>query len=1115
MATIPHPNVPPPPPPLPPQSLMMLMPRVPKFNIIRVGGDGSSYSLYEAKNIVTGQPIMISEISSESGILLTYDMEGKPLYVFERLDCGNSTDQYFYVVKNEERDLYELVNPPKVTSDGGIYLGNYIIDGILKPGDRTYINRHGIQTFYYVNPVEGVNATTEEKPVILSMEHGTAIIPRLLSPSDHFITKTSLYTGQVISIVDRVNGVIVYQEIGAGGEESAANIKKINVTFVFDDRSLRRQTTTVTDIQVLHPLETRYPSREERYFFLPITPNPSPPGNYFENPAQLMESFGYPVRGLLENDPDIPSLISIPSQVRIGTATAAGVAGDNEEDVYDPSRLVPFFKQLEEEAGIKYAIFGGQALKKFDMKYRGTTSIRSNDIDVNITTSKPLRDSFSYLRASVVNMININQIYYEHFAKNFLVRTGSRSGSEFYQPGTDINLFVSFHDPAKMMQYIWNLMELDSGYRFIEAKTTQTSPTMPTMLTQVRFRNDALRTNLAIRHVEMPIKNVITITTISVVHRKKAGTGKMVYEMEPTMPEMDFVFYESLLENHIWRDLDDGQFGLCYQDPVYLLMVLLDLVKKYEMNHPGIQGRKGMEGKQEKDTKRFIALLDIIPLWFLDQDLIIQNQTNNAAKANMRKSIMNNRERENRSVQTANRLIKQFDYGLSEGKTIFNEDTPHRMFKHILESVHSVLYGDVLYVRLKENIVRKQELEMAESLLAGRALQSAGANAVSAVASEALAADPALFAEVGEASASTPESNAALMPEQDVSALPKVYLQYNPTMVSPEGPEGVEREMEEYSLERHIEELENQTANMVGRAIHVYEQILPGKGRAIFEEALLKTAEKTKSKMESSSRYLKNGLPDPEKKELMTLGPNAVAMGTGRISNIKRQNAERLLMIDRKGNNHIQRESYHLKPVSRNLRITEHNVEMVREGEPYEVGKGAKKRTVRTVGYQSFEQTGSFGKESPLLYPSNHPFITDIKGIIRPFMDQLYGLVASNRKERGSNNGSRESSKMGRILTLFMVGASILQASYYITDGYLRDHPLTPFQGIEGRAPVAKTVLNNIEKRVSRNKPLSAGAGGAPSANKQRRHTQTPNPSSASNPHGQGKKQSAKRSSGK
>ena len=149
-------------------------------------------------------------------------------------------------------------------------------------------------------------------------------------------------------------------------------------------------------------------------------------------------------------DPGIPGVIPIPTEVvPAASAAAGGNAPEAAERLADISRIAPFLADVESQANLQYAIYGGQAMEYFRRKYAPEDEpIITGDYDINISAPQGtvLNSQFSYLRSSVISMINLSRLYYKHFGKAYLdgVRDNSEGSGAAVRNEYYINLFVTF-----------------------------------------------------------------------------------------------------------------------------------------------------------------------------------------------------------------------------------------------------------------------------------------------------------------------------------------------------------------------------------------------------------------------------------------------------------------------------------------------------------------------------------------------------------------------------------------------------------------------------------------------------------------------------------------------
>ena len=1040
----------PPPPPSTPTST----PPTPALHgfMVTSGSDrskpGPGYKYVETEESTPEYVLYRIENVSPKGTPATA-FDGKLLYAFRDTDGGN----IFFVAKNEELDVFELIDMSQ----------NKYHDSPFEGNDRIYITNTGKQMFYYRQPVPGVpnHGSGPGKVVVIDgLRHGHVILP-YDGVSSVLAIETDLYHRDAPSFVSSVSGMMVWP--GAGGAGEGAGGRQYRFEIAFSQPSSNKFLTGYNPSNLATLVHGGiYPSVQSNGSPGIIYLNPllkPEPVSQVTNLSDLFRAYPPRLPFEIRHDPGIPEVIPLSAHMGPVPASASAGVGEgaaNASRLPNISGISAFLGDMERRANLDYAIYGGQAIEYFRQKYAPEDPpIVTVDYDINISTPKGtvLTSQFSYLRSSVVNMINLGRLYYEHFGKAFLDRNpdSPSEGGEYY-----INLFVTFYEEEKMMQYIWNLVELQAGFDYETVMYHDEG-----YIKNVQFRNRELRTRLRIQRVDQKIPGIISVISISMMNKRmvrqpatslgEAPRYKQEYLPVSELPEMDFSNYPTLHWNNVYKAPETHHK---YYDPVFLLLVLMDLMKKYSdvARYEKYVSVRLLHEKRGSDEKRYqlVALKLLIPFLIDTKQITMYgNKTKPREIDDAQKSVFMNivkrstmpkaaNDRNTRS-RDLNRSLREISYNITDTDTIFTQAT--EVIEGIQQAVASTYQYYWMGESLRMNMVEAEELaemearfvamELVDSLLLSGDLQSP-----SALKGKMDAPKRVVRVREGEEEAEGTGAGAS------AGSLP---LRLNQSASGRLTSVQMEEHQHDAMYERLVEDIQAfqqgyirmmgvfkaEIAGNPNESIQRLSDLIPSRNDLLVEGTKAGTRKTIgQEKIQSTVRNEK-GKSGSQTKGLV------VETNVRHVSGEGGPGHEGYNLITRLRNRSTAPSSFNIMPV------TNRNYQKLglSKGEVDPVCEEYKKRFF-TRGGMSF------------IYPVQHahpmvkPYLEKIDVMTESLLERICMLIGYYRKAREAGKGwesnRRSANPITKYTIMMMVTASVLYSTHYIADNLMRETPLFP-----------------------------------------------------------------------
>lgn len=294
--------------------------------------------------------------------------------------------------------------------------------------------------------------------------------------------------------------------------------------------------------------------------------------------------------------------------------------------------LTNFFKQIQKVS--EFTIFGGISLKYFYHKYKKNIDVEdihfkniiknnileSNDYDLNITYLKKndltdTYDNITFCNYIIFMLYYINLSYYKKIIDKNIQLNVLNETSPY------INMYMTFSSKEDMNIYIWFLshhthFELKMYYsNILYAKDDETP-----YIYKAQFINKELHSILTLKYTE---NNIIDVKSIMKLEVHNNQTEPLDIRVNKNYSLIDFIFKNDINTKFSVYDKDDN---VHYNNPVFLSLVYIDLIQKYQRNCISVTYRKQL-GKEEKDKMRYIFIIkDILIPYFLEQNDKILNK---------------------------------------------------------------------------------------------------------------------------------------------------------------------------------------------------------------------------------------------------------------------------------------------------------------------------------------------------------------------------------------------------------------------------------------------------------------------------------------------------------
>ncbi len=280
------------------------------------------------------------------------------------------------------------------------------------------------------------------------------------------------------------------------------------------------------------------------------------------------------------------------------------------------SSLNKFFDQIQKIS--KFSIFGGIALKYYYKKYNINEKfdfIQSNDYDLNISyLENKINDNIIYCNYVIFMIYNINLFYNKKIIDKNIELNVKDENSPY------INMYMTFSEKDDMNIYLWllshhTIFKLKSYYSNVLYIHENQTP----HIYKAQFISEELNSILTLKYIENSIVNVKSIIKLE-VHNNQ--TEPLEVRVNKNYHLIDFIFRTDINEKFNDYDKNDKVY---YNNPIFLMLVYIDLIQKYKNNCITINYRKKL-GKEEKDKMRykFIVHYLLIPFMIEKNDYVLK-----------------------------------------------------------------------------------------------------------------------------------------------------------------------------------------------------------------------------------------------------------------------------------------------------------------------------------------------------------------------------------------------------------------------------------------------------------------------------------------------------------
>ncbi len=288
------------------------------------------------------------------------------------------------------------------------------------------------------------------------------------------------------------------------------------------------------------------------------------------------------------------------------------------EQVSNNGVLTKFFEQIQKTS--EFTIFGGIALKYYYKKYNVINKydfLESNDYDLNISYLKKDKnenyDEITYMNYIIFMIYNINLFYLKKIIDKNIELNVKDENSPY------INLYMTFSDKDSMNIYLWflsqhHIFKLKSYYSNILYINGNEKP----YIYKAIFVSNELNSILTLKYIENSIVDVKSILKLEVHNNQKEA---LELRVNKNYTLIDFIFKNNI--NMDFSDYDKND-KVYYNNPIFLMLVYIDLIQKYKNNCISVSYRKKL-GKEEKDKLRYTFIVKelLIPYIFEKKDYVL------------------------------------------------------------------------------------------------------------------------------------------------------------------------------------------------------------------------------------------------------------------------------------------------------------------------------------------------------------------------------------------------------------------------------------------------------------------------------------------------------------
>ncbi len=359
------------------------------------------------------------------------------------------------------------------------------------------------------------------------------------------------------------------------------------------------------------------------------------------------------------------------------------------------SSLNRFFTQIQKICN--FTIFGGIALKYYYKKYNICDKfdfIQSNDYDLNVSYLKSYElenyDNITYSNYIIYMIYHINLFYVKKIIDKNISLNVKNENSPY------INMYMTFSNKEDMNIYMWflshhNIFKLKSYYSNIMYINDNQIP----HIYKAQFISEELNSILTLKYIENSIVNVKSIIKLE-VHNNQIDPLDLRVNKNYSL--IDFIFRTDI--NNEFSDYDKVE-KVYYNNPIFLMLVYIDLIQKYQKNCVSVTYRKKI-GKEEKDKMRytFIVKYLLIPYMMEQKDIVLKSMFTFINEDKYKNMLIVELLKFDCDKNIYNQMNQFYDFLIINVEAII-----HKYFNH--EDYRSIKINDYSYDIIKYNVKNK------------------------------------------------------------------------------------------------------------------------------------------------------------------------------------------------------------------------------------------------------------------------------------------------------------------------------------------------------------------------------------------------------------------------
>ncbi len=376
--------------------------------------------------------------------------------------------------------------------------------------------------------------------------------------------------------------------------------------------------------------------------------------------------------------------------------------------------LIKFFTEIQKIS--EFTIFGGIALKYYYKKYNIIEKynfLESNDYDLNISYIKKDEnekyDEIVYINYIVFMIYNINLYYLKKIIDKNIQLNVNNEKSPY------INLYMTFSEKESMNIYIWflshhNIFKLKSYY----SNNLCEKP----YIYKAIFVSNELNSILTLKYIENSIVDVKSIIKLE-VHNNQIDT--LEQRVNKNYALIDFIFRNNINLKFSNYDKNDKVY---YNNPIFLMLVYIDLIQKYKANCATISYRKKL-GKEEKDKMRYTFIVkELLIPYINEQNDYVLNKLFECVNNNVGKELLINELLKFKCEKNIyNQMDEFYEFLINKVEEIIYKHFNNEIYRNIKINDYQyniIKYDIIKYVKrdkIKEEIKEEIKDEINDELL--------------------------------------------------------------------------------------------------------------------------------------------------------------------------------------------------------------------------------------------------------------------------------------------------------------------------------------------------------------------------------------------------------------